>query len=491
MSARQQLISWFDAIATDRPNDVAVVNDICSTTFSELSNRVADHRKRLRNLLGTNATVVGHAVSNGPEAVAIEMAAWAEGHASLAFPRQATLREYKEMLSVVTPELLLVDTKSSVLAELGASVFSVISLDGSGETVMRRDRRSLPVADTLQLQFTSGSTGRPKAVCLEAAAVLASLRSSQDWYDSFPKAPVFSVLPQNHAMGRASVFETLWSGRTVVCSDKKTPGENHALMRTTGCRTLLCNPTYARLGLAFGVLTDVSPIERIVIGSASVDATLVSQLQSSVPHLCIDVRYGVSEAFGALSVKSISHEGPPHQTGDVGRPLPGVEFRAQDDSHGPISARSPFTAVAQVEESGVVLIRDPSGYIATGDTGSITHNGNLVLSGRSNLTISHRGHRIDPIEIETVVKETGSFIEAIVIGVPDTLSGEKIAIAVVPHEDDVISADQIKDHCKRQLSAHKVPHWVIEMPEIPNKASGKPDRIATRDRVMEALGLQN
>ena len=491
MSAREQLISRFEAIAADRPDELAVMNDVGSVTFAELMDRVKEHRRTLRNLLGVaNSTIVGHAVANGPEAVAVELASWAEGHASLAFPKHATQREYQEMLSAVTPEIVLVDAEESVLARLGASICSVIALDGTGETLMRHDRRRPPVPDSLQLQFTSGSTGRPKAVCLESSAVLASLSASQAWCDGFPQAPAFSILPQNHAMGRASVFEILWSGRGLVCSDKTTPGEHHARMQISGCRTLLCNPTYARLGLALGILTSDSPLERVVIGTASVEGSLVSELRRKAPQISVDIRYGVSEAFGALTVKNISSCAIPHETGNVGRPLPGVEIDGPDDAFGPIRARAPFTAVAQVDESGVTLLRDASGYITTGDIGLITQNGDLNLSGRTNLTISHRGHRIDPIEIETVVKETGAIIEAIVIGVPDTLSGEQIAIAVVPIENDRVSADQIKDHCKQQLSPHKVPHWVVELSEIPNKASGKPDRLATRDRVLEALGLQ-
>jgi len=490
MSAREQLIAGFASVAADRPADLAVMNDSQRVSFAGLMERVQSHRRTLRNLLGTDATVVAHAVANGPEAVAIELAAWAEGHASIAFPRTATTREFQEMLSVVTPELVLVDSETSTLAELGASICSVLSLNGTGETLMRRDRRRPPVPDTLQLQFTSGSTGKPKAICLEASAVLAALGASQDWIDAFPAAPAFSILPQNHAMGRASVLEVLWSGRGVVCSEKKTPGEHHARMQTAGCKTLLCNPTYARLGLALGILTSDSQLERIVIGTAAVDTTLVSELQTKVPSLGVDIRYGVSEAFGALTVKCIEPGAASHDTGDVGHPLPGVELDGPDTDFGPVRARAPFTAVAEVDETGVTFIRDTSGYIVTGDIGLVSRHGGLTLSGRTNLSISHRGHRIDPVEIETVVKETGAIVEAIVIGIPDTLTGEKIAIAVVPRECDRISAAQIKEHCKQQLSPHKVPHWVVELSEIPNKASGKPDRLATRDRVCRALGLQ-
>ena len=490
MHARDQLISGFTAIAAEQPGQLAVMNDTDSVTFSELMDRVADHRKTLRNLLGTEPTIVGHAVANGPEAVAIELAVWAEGHTSLAFPRHATEREFHEMLSVVTPELVLVDSESSALLASGASICSILTLNGTGEVLMRHGHRKPPLDDILQLQFTSGSTGRPKAVCLEPAAVLASLQSSQAWFAEFPPAPVFSILPQNHAMGRASVFEVLWSGRGVVCSETKTPAEHLTCINTAKCRTLLCNPTYARLGLALGMLSGNSLLDRIVIGTASVDATLVSELQSKMPDLSIDIRYGVSEAFGALTVKTLHPGAAPHKTGDVGRPLPNVRIEGARNATSPIRAFAPFTAVAQVDENGVTFLRDEAGFITTGDVGLVTDEGTLTLGGRTNLSISHRGHRIDPIEIETVAKETGTIVEAIAIGVPDTLSGEKIAVAISAKDCHLDPAEQIKDHCKRQLSPHKVPHWVIVLPEIPNKASGKPDRIATRDRVLEALGLQ-
>jgi len=60
-----------------------------------------------------------------------------------------------------------------------------------------------------------------------------------------------------------------------------------------------------------------------------------------------------------------------------------------------------------------------------------------------------------------------------VIGVPDEIMGEAIAAFVAPTSGARLTADAVRDHCRRRLPSFKVPTRVRLMKQLPHNASGK------------------
>jgi acetyl-CoA synthetase len=80
---------------------------------------------------------------------------------------------------------------------------------------------------------------------------------------------------------------------------------------------------------------------------------------------------------------------------------------------------------------------DPDRYIETywstfpgvwrhGDWASVGEDGQWFLHGRSDDTLNVAGKRIGPAEVETVLVEHPSVVEAAAIGVPDEVKGEAL-----------------------------------------------------------------
>lgn len=491
MATRQNLISYFETLAVERSNEIAIFSKGKDTTFGELARRVEHHRATLRSVLGKEQAIVGHSTGGGLEPVSLELAVWAEGHVSLALPSNATRRETVEMLDVVVPDLIFVDEEGEKSNWIASPPEHSIIYSLHSQTTrygqQTRSRVHLPVKDLLQLQFTSGSTGRPKAVGLEANALMAALQDAKVWYSGFQDAPVFSALPHHHAMGRAVPFEAIWSGRAIASTDTKAWADHLELLLRTDSKTLVCNPTYARYGVALGLFRQTPSIDRVVLGTASTEAGLVINLREQLPDVAIDIRYGISEAFGAISVNQVSPKDPAPSTGDVGCPMPSLEIMASSSEPGPTYVRGAATAIVALQGGEVVELRDASGYVETGDLGVIASNGDLKIGGRTKINISHQGYRIDPLEIESVIKAAPSVVDAVVVGVPDKLVGEKIVAVVVMVDNVAIDANGLKHRCKEGLSSYKVPSGVVVLPEMPFKASGKPDRDAIRTQVLDRV----
>ena len=81
--------------------------------------------------------------------------------------------------------------------------------------------------------------------------------------------------------------------------------------------------------------------------------------------------------------------------------------------------------------------RDPQRYLETywsdfpgvwrhGDWASVSDDGQWFLHGRSDDTIKVAGKRVGPAEVETVLVEHPSVVEAAAVGVPDELKGEAL-----------------------------------------------------------------
>jgi acyl-CoA synthetase (AMP-forming)/AMP-acid ligase II len=122
------------------------------------------------------------------------------------------------------------------------------------------------------------------------------------------------------------------------------------------------------------------------------------------------------------------------------------------------------------------------GWLRTGDLGELDARGNLrVLARRSDLIVSG-GETVYPAEIEQALLAHPDVADALVVGVPDDRWGQvPLALVVLRHpgEPDLLA------HLGERLARYKLPR-IVYGPEIPRLASGKPDRVAVRDRMAGA-----
>jgi acyl-CoA synthetase (AMP-forming)/AMP-acid ligase II len=87
--------------------------------------------------------------------------------------------------------------------------------------------------------------------------------------------------------------------------------------------------------------------------------------------------------------------------------------------------------------------------------------------------IKSGAHRISPKEIEEVLLEHPSVLEAAVLGVPDPLLGERIRAFVVARNGDVIPSEALTEHCRGRLAGYKIPHEFVARTALPKNPSGK------------------
>ena len=181
--------------------------------------------------------------------------------------------------------------------------------------------------------------------------------------------------------------------------------------------------------------------------------------------------------------------------------LPPDEFLAGDASagrplrHAAVEVLREDGGLCAVGEAGRIRVRGRSlfrGYhgrkqprldegFLTDDEGCFDRLGRLTVLGRRDRLIITGGEKVDPHEVEQAMLETGAIKEALVVGWPDAEWGRRL-VAFYTLAGVRTAPAKWEDELRRELAAHKIPKWILEVPMLPLDARGKVDR-----GMMEAL----
>jgi acyl-coenzyme A synthetase/AMP-(fatty) acid ligase len=113
-------------------------------------------------------------------------------------------------------------------------------------------------------------------------------------------------------------------------------------------------------------------------------------------------------------------------------------------------------------------------YIHTGDLGRADSDGNVFVVGRKSPFIKVRGNRVEPAEVEAVLRSYPKITEAIVYG--KAVDGNEEVHAIVV-SNGTVSRRDLLHHCAERLDGFKCPRKIEFRSEIPRNDHGKVDRL--------------
>ena len=128
----------------------------------------------------------------------------------------------------------------------------------------------------------------------------------------------------------------------------------------------------------------------------------------------------------------------------------------------------------------------PGGWFRSGDVGRMDAKGFVTIEDRKKDMILVSGFNVYPNEIEGIVVEMDGVLEAAAIGKPDEKSGEVVKLYVVK-SDPSVTAEDVKQHCRDNLTGYKVPKEIIFAADLPKTNVGKILRRELRDNPPPAL----
>jgi acyl-CoA synthetase (AMP-forming)/AMP-acid ligase II len=336
--------------------------------------------------------------------------------------------------------------------------------------------------DPCAIIYTSGTTGRPKGAVLAHGGVMANGDNVFARLGITEADTVTSIVPMFHSASFCTAISgCLATGaRYVGCAAFDAVGMMRLIEQTratvhisvpTTLRAMLNHPERSRF--------DLSSLRVGTCGGADSDPKLLSDCAVSFPIPGLVHVYGLTEAS---ALATCSEPDSPHRFDTAGAPLPGYEIRIVSTTSAAelcpgesgevqILTRYRMSEYFRMPEATVEAFTD-DGWLRTGDIGTLTEAGELLLTGgRLKDMIIRGGENIYPVEIENVLLQHAGVRQAAVFGLSDAELGERVAAAVSC--DPATTDDELAAYCKARLARFKVPSVFFAVDEFPLTASGK------------------
>ena len=352
--------------------------------------------------------------------------------------------------------------------------------------------------DIAFLQYTGGTTGGVKAAILSHRNVLANAIQVRAWLGKnlkFGEDIAICALPLYHIFAltcNSIVFFYFGSKNILITNPRDIPGfvkelKKHQFTFISGVNTLfnklMEEPSFKEC--------DFSKLNISIAGGMPVQKSVGERWQSMTGCLLV-VGYGLSETAPAASIDPVDGQS---FSDTIGLPLPSTEMSIQNDKG----------KILSVGEEGEICIRGPQvmrgywnnekdtknaltqdGWFKTGDIGIMREDGYFKIVDRKKDMIIVSGFNVYPSEIEEVAMMHSKVLEAGCIGVENSEGQEEVKLHVSPKEGENISKNEILDHCRKHLTAYKVPKLLEIVDEIPKSNVGKILRRKLREKTTNA-----
>nr|WP_006913996.1 long-chain fatty acid--CoA ligase [Salinisphaera shabanensis] len=338
--------------------------------------------------------------------------------------------------------------------------------------------------DLCVLPYSSGTTGAPKGCVHTHRTVMATAVHSVYWSRSTSEGKSLATLPYFHVTGMQNGMNApIYIGGTVVLMtrwERRTAAkliERYRITRWTNIVTMaidmLSDPEIDNY--------DLSSLENIGGGGAAMPAAVSDKLFNLTGLHYIE-GYGLSETIAGTHINPF--DAPKAQC--LGIPVFDVDSRIIDTEAltelGPNEVGEIVTNGPQVfsgywrrpEETEAAFI-DLGGksFFRTGDIGYYDDEGYFFIVDRVKRMINASGYKVWPAEVESLMYRHPAIREACVISTPDPRRGESVKACVVLNSAGEASADEIREWCRENMAAYKVPR-VIEISEtLPRSPTGK------------------
>jgi acyl-coenzyme A synthetase/AMP-(fatty) acid ligase len=114
-------------------------------------------------------------------------------------------------------------------------------------------------------------------------------------------------------------------------------------------------------------------------------------------------------------------------------------------------------------------------YAVPGDLARVEDDGTVTLLGRGNTCVNTGGEKVFPEEVEGALKSHPDVFDALVIGMPDDLLGQRVAALVQPRPGAMPDPAALQEHVRGQIAGYKVPRSLWLTDAVRRTVSGKAD----------------
>ena len=402
-------------------------------------------------------------------------------------------RKLQEILSAAS-----MPADESTIVECGDSRAGY-SLDAGGDPMLWSVERQQSLSDLAYILFTSGSTGDPKGVPIRNSELEAYLKAAGPLVDVRPGDRFSQTFDLTFDLSVHDLFVCWENGATLVVPSEKELRMPSGYIRDREITCWFSVPSLAyQVRLQEDLTPDAFPSLRLSLFCGEALPTVVAtEWARAAPNSRVENWYGPTEATIACSRYVVSDADIEDDTVPIGTAFPHMELLVLDEHLSPCPDGVPgelFLSGAQLasgylndakktEASFLTLPAGDKLAYRTGDRAVVGADGNVRFLGRVDNQVKVRGYRIELGEVEAALRSASAGMNSVALAWP---GGTEIATSVVAAlETDAADIPAIQEQVSAVLPDYMVPSMIFCVAEFPKNASGKVDRRALSDALVD------
>lgn len=489
------------------PDDDAIVAPgVRTVSWRELDARTNQLARGFQELgLGKGDRVAMYAL-NCAEYIEFFFACAKSGVIGAALNARLAPGEITSYLDYIEPGAILthVDVAPAADAFLGdvGSLKHVIGIgDGHGrdtdyEGLLARQSVEAPEVeivdtDAYQLGATSGTTGVPKAAVLTHRNAIAAMLN---WLADMP-VPERGTNLQNIPLffnpgGPAGLHPVMMKGGRTVVFPAFEPGNFLRAVPEYGVTHTILVPTMIGMVLQHPEIGrhDMSTLQGITSGGSPLPAEFVRRGREVLGDVFRPL-YGMAETYSCGSIVRPENqftEGTEEQRrrlSSVGKPNVLIELRIvgedgedvprDNETAGEIWLRGDTVSTEYFRMPEETAASREGDWFKSGDVGVMDADGFVSIVDRKKDVIITGGINVFSVEVEKVLYEHPSVVQAAVIGIPDDRWGEAIHAVVVLAPGAEVDEAELRAFATERLADYKKPRSLEIRAELPMGGTGK------------------
>ncbi|MGE5431304.1 MAG: amino acid adenylation domain-containing protein, partial [Syntrophomonadaceae bacterium] len=491
----------FERTASLKKDSTAIVFMGSNVTFSELnsrSNRLAHYL--MKRGIGPE-DVVGIALKKSPELILALMAVLKSGGCYLPLDTNYPVERLDYIIEDSKLKLLI--TEKDLVSKFGTSAAETVLIDlerdeMEKESDLNPDVIMLHPENLAYIIYTSGSTGRPKGTMITHRNLMNYLSWCLGQYPFNEDTGSIIHLSVSFDAAVTSIYPALLSANPVkiISDDKDIYRLGKELSESRRIGTLKITP--AHMDVLTEQLRNLEPdmngsaslsLKAFVVGGENLTRKQISFYQDNYPGTLIYNEYGPTEATVGCVVyeaSGLKAEG----SVPIGRAIPGVYVYILDENMNLAAENTPGELyigglglsrgyLRKPDLTAERFIPDPFSSLPgmrlyrTGDKVKLLKDGNIEFMGRLDEQVKLHGYRIEPGEIEAVLKLHPGIKEALVL---KHNAEEKLAAYLVPRNEHTPDIKEIREFLEKKVPAYMVPAIFMSIEKFPLTVNGKIDR---------------
>jgi 3-oxocholest-4-en-26-oate---CoA ligase len=354
--------------------------------------------------------------------------------------------------------------------------------------------------DDVYMIYTGGTTGYPKGVMWRHEDIWRTLAGGIDFVTGEPAPDEWAqsrkgleggefvklcAAPLIHGNAQVAALAGLFSGETIVLLPAFDAREIWRAVERHQVNVLVIIGDAMARPLVEAYLAgayDVSSLVAVSSSAALFSPAVKDACAKALPDVVITEAIGSTETgFAGISFVSA---GEPHRGGPT--VMAGPDVVVLDDDNQPAApgqvgrlARGghvPLGYYSDPERTSAMFAEvNGKRYAVPGDLARVEDDGTVTLLGRGNTCVNTGGEKVFPEEVEGALKSHPDVFDALVIGLPDELLGQRVAALVQPRPDAAPDLAALQEHVRGQIAGYKVPRSIWLTEAITRTVSGKAD----------------